>query len=190
MKCIVCLGNPGKKYHYTRHNIGFLVGDTLVQDWSITGEKQQFKSLCSSIKKYDQSIYILKPLTFMNLSGQAVVDFISFYKCKTEDLLVIYDDIDIDFGRIRYRSSGSPGTHNGLRSIVNLLGSDNVPRLRVGIGPKPNTSLADFVLNSFTDKEQLSLSNITRGCVDFLDVLFTEGDVAAMNTFNNHSFLI
>lgn len=190
MKCIVCLGNPGKSYEKTRHNMGFLVADALISSWDLEGEKQKYNSLYVSTKRYNQDIHILKPQTYMNHSGHAVREFVKFYKCDASDLIIIYDDIDLDYGMIRYRAEGSAGTHNGLKSIIQELGSSNIARLRVGIGPVATPySLKDFVLQSFTKDEWCSVSSITAACVNFFDTFFVNGDRDAMNQFNNKSFL-
>ena len=190
MKCIVCLGNPGKSYEKTRHNVGFLMADALVSAWGVTGVKEKFHSLYYSTHRYGHDIYILKPLTFMNNSGQSIREFVSFYKCDLADLIVVYDDIDLNYGVFRYRVDGNAGTHNGLRSIIHELGSSDIARLRIGIGPiLPHYSLKDFVLQSFTKDEWASMVSIRSACVDFFDTFFSVGEVDAMNKFNNKSFL-
>ena len=188
--CIVCLGNPGKNYDKTRHNMRFMIADALLSHWNINMLKHKFNASFASIKRFDKTIYIVKPLTYMNLSGQAVSDFSHYFKIQPHHVLIIYDDIDLDFGLLRYRSSGGAGTHNGVKSILNSLKSRDVPRLRVGIGPVNTTSdLKEFVLRPFSDKERVGLDRIISGCIQFIETFLGDGELAAMNQFNNKSFL-
>ena len=184
------MGNPGSQYENTRHNMGFIVADALMLAWDIVGETQKFHSSYALTKRFDHDVYLLKPLTYMNHSGRAVREFMSFYKCHPHDLLLLYDDIDLDFGTARYRSEGSAGTHNGVRSIIQEVGSSIIPRLRLGIGPvQAPYSLKDFVLKSFNEDELLLLDKFKGGCVQFVEAILNLGEKTAMNQFNNKSFL-
>ena len=134
MYIIAGLGNPGKKYENTRHNMGFLAVDLLAEKYGIRIDKIKFKALVGEGRIAGQKVLLVKPQTYMNLSGQSIVEVMNFYKVEIENLIVIYDDIDIPTGTIRLRKKGSAGTHNGMRNIVYLLGDDGFPRIRVGIG--------------------------------------------------------
>ncbi len=154
MKAIVGLGNPETKYNSTRHNTGFMIVDKLLQFNHIR--------LCEKFKaffaKKDDVLFLL-PTTYMNLSGESVIELVNFYKLKPEDLLVIYDDISLELGTLRFRKDGTDGGHNGIKSIIKSLSSNNFNRLKVGIGPKnPNMDLAAFVLQKFS-KEELEKMN-------------------------------
>jgi len=163
MKIIVGLGNPGKKYEETRHNIGFLFLDYLAREFGAEEfqEKAKFKAMVTEAKLKEDKVLLVKPLTFMNLSGETLVALKNFYKLENEDFLICYDDVDLPFEKIRYRDEGSAGTHNGMRSIIGLLGSQDVPRLRFGVEVKERRmDLASFVLSRFSAEEIASLSDI------------------------------
>lgn len=164
MKIIVGLGNPGKEYEGTYHNIGFRFIDTLAKKLGVEVNKKQCKSLIGEIKIQTQNglekIVLVKPLTYMNLSGEAVVSIKNKYKVDTADIYIISDDIDLPVGKVRYREKGSAGTHNGLRNIIQLLGDENFKRIRVGINTNSNIDLADYVLSkiSFETLKNIDLS--------------------------------
>ncbi|NBV42583.1 aminoacyl-tRNA hydrolase [bacterium] len=161
MKIIVCLGNPGPEYRETRHNAGFIIGQAIADKWSFSDDGSKFKARIAGGLVNASKVILIFPQTFMNLSGQSVVAALQFYKCTLEDLLVIYDDFDIPLGTIRFRTKGSAGTHNGMKSIVQLLGSSDFARLRIGIGPKyPNMSVSDFVLARFKSDERKILDEM------------------------------
>jgi len=163
MKIIVGLGNPGDKYKETRHNIGFLFVDYLAKKFGADEfqEKSKFKALVSDVSVNGKKILLVKPLTFMNLSGETLVTLKNFYKVENEDFLIAYDDVDLPFAKIRYRKEGSAGTHNGMRSIINLLGTQNIPRLRFGVEVEERKmDLASFVLSRFLAEEINDLSDI------------------------------
>lgn len=154
MKLLVGLGNPGEKYIHTRHNVGFDVVDIISQKLNININKQKHKSLIGEGYINGQKIILAKPQTFMNLSGEAVCQLMNWYKIEEENLVVIYDDIDLEMGKIRLKDKGSAGTHNGMRNIINILDSSNFARLRVGVGrPKDGYNLVDWVLSSYNSKE-------------------------------------
>ena len=153
MYIIVGLGNPGKKYEHTRHNMGFLALDLLADKYGIRVDRLKFKALTGEGRIEGKKVLLVKPQTYMNLSGESVRDVVNFYKEPIENLIVIYDDIDLPEGTLRIRSKGSAGTHNGMRNIVYLLGEDGFPRIRVGIGGERKADLVDYVTGKVTEKE-------------------------------------
>jgi len=161
MKLILCLGNPGAEYEHHRHNIGFRFADCLVSHFSLQPAGQKFKSTVYEGLINGEKCLVLKPKTFMNCSGEALVAAVSFYKLLATDCLVVYDDFDIPFTELRFRQSGSAGTHNGMKSVVQLMGTLDIPRLRVGIGPLPQgASIVNFVLSNFSKEEEAKLPDI------------------------------
>ena len=153
MYIIVGLGNPGKKYEHTRHNMGFLALDLLADKYGIKVDRLKFKALTGEGRIEGKKVLLVKPQTYMNLSGESVRDVMNFYKEPIENLIVIYDDIDIPEGTLRIRSKGSAGTHNGMRNIIYLLGEDGFPRIRVGIGGERKSDLVNYVIGRVTEKE-------------------------------------
>lgn len=157
MKLVVGLGNPGKEYDHTRHNVGFRILDALCSDW-VTMPK------CSSLICKTEDIIYAKPQTFMNLSGKAVQELIQFYKIEMADMLVVYDDKDLPFGKLRLRTEGSSAGHNGMNSIIGMLGTQEFSRLRIGVAPAdPEVSMhdtADYVLANFTAEEETNVQPI------------------------------
>ena len=158
MKLIVGLGNPGKKYENTRHNTGFAVIDRTLAKLNVELDKNKFNADYTMINRNGEKIYILKPLTYMNLSGEAVAPFMKYFGIEPEDLVVIHDDLDLPVGKIRLRQSGSCGGQNGMRNIIDLLGDSNIKRIRVGIGKDPLIPVVDYVLGK-TKKEDLEVYN-------------------------------
>lgn len=158
MKLIVGLGNPGKKYENTRHNTGFAVIDRTLAKLNVELDKNKFNADYTMINRNGEKIYILKPLTYMNLSGEAVVLFMKYFGIEPEDLVVVHDDLDLPVGKIRLRQSGSCGGQNGMRNIIDLLGDSNIKRIRVGIGKDPLIPVVDYVLGK-TKKEDLEVYN-------------------------------
>lgn len=158
MKLIVGLGNPGKKYENTRHNTGFAVIDKTLAKLNVELDKNKFNADYTMINRNGEKIYILKPLTYMNLSGEAVAPFMKYFGIEPEDLVVVHDDLDLPVGKIRLRQSGSCGGQNGMRNIIDLLGDSNIKRIRVGIGKDPLIPVADYVLGK-TKKEDLEVYN-------------------------------
>ena len=155
---IVGLGNPDKRYDNTYHNVGFMVIDKLLEKLGQKLKNDECKSRDVVIYKGDEKIVIAKPMTYMNLSGEAVRELAGKYKVDNSDIIIIYDDIDLDCGAIRIRREGSAGTHNGMRSIISLMGNGNIPRVRIGIGrPTPPMQLADYVLSKVAGDNKLSL---------------------------------
>lgn len=159
MKLIIGLGNFEEKYLFTRHNAGFMAVDFFVQANSQSFKQE--KKLKSMIAKFDD-VVVIKPLTYMNLSGEAVRAVIDFYKIDVKDILVIFDDISLDLGRIRFRASGSDGGHNGIKSIIQHIGTKDFDRLKIGIGPQPNIPSEAFVLQNFTKDELEKLKEVLK----------------------------
>lgn len=153
MRLIVGLGNPGEKYSHTRHNVGFDVIDILSQKLDIPVKKLKCRATIGEGMLGGEKIVLIKPQTFMNLSGLTVSDALSWYKVEPKDILLIVDDIDLPLGQVRIRAKGGPGTHNGLRHIVQCTGTGDFPRVRVGVGaPPPEWDLADWVLSKYADE--------------------------------------
>lgn len=154
MYIIVGLGNPGKKYEHTRHNVGFDVVEILSQKYDIPLLKLRCKAVVGEGMIRGQRVVLAQPQTFMNLSGESVVELMNWYKAEPEHLIVVYDDVDLPEGRLRFRPSGSAGTHNGMRNIIYLLGKENFPRVRVGIGrPAEGWDMKDWVLATYNTPE-------------------------------------
>ena len=184
MKLIVGLGNPGADYERTRHNVGWMVIDAFARKFRIDATKHEKNALTGTGRVAGGSVMVAKPLTYMNLSGDAVRLLTNAYLESTDDLIVVYDDIDLPLAKLRLRPSGSAGTHNGMRSIVQTLGTERFPRLRIGIGAADGGRLRDYVLDEFAADEQALVDRAIERSVDAL-VLFARGDLKrAMNEFN------
>ena len=179
---IAGLGNPGDKYKGTRHNMGYMAMDELFDLWQLTKHKKRFSSLCSSANKYNTKIILLKPLTYMNESGRAIKKAASFYKVPTENIVVMYDDIDLPVGSLRIRKNGGPGTHNGMRSIVSHIG-EGFPRIRIGIG-KSQKDLISYVLSKPSKEDIKLLSDTLSGSAKAVDAIIKEGIDKAMQSYN------
>jgi len=162
MKCIIGLGNIGKEYEHTRHNMGFMCVDKYMQELNISTDKKLKKCTYAEKNINGEKVIIVKPTTFMNLSGEAVVELINWFKLDYKDICVIYDDVDLKYGEVRYRQKGSSGTHNGMRNIIALTGTEDIKRIRVGIETRDEKSqipLVDFVLSKFTKEYIKSFEN-------------------------------
>lgn len=184
MKLIVGLGNPGPEYEKTRHNVGWQVVDAFAKKFRIDVTRHEKSAFTGTGRVAGGSVMVAKPLTYMNLSGDAVRLLVNAYLESTQDLIVVYDDIDLPLGRLRIRPNGSAGTHNGMRSIISTIESENFPRLRVGIGVSGEGPLRDYVLDEFTVDEKPVVDRAISRAVDAL-VLFSRGDLKrAMNEFN------
>ena len=177
MKLIIGLGNPGKKYADTRHNVGFMVIDKLASKWgiSLTAEKK-FKGYIGTAHLNGEKIMLLKPTTYMNLSGESIGAVMDFYNLDDEDILVIYDDLDMESGKIRGRVKGSAGGHNGIKSTILHLASQEFKRLKIGIGKPVHGKVTDFVLGCFTEDELIdimpAIDKATRACEQWLEMDF------------------
>lgn len=183
MFLIVGLGNPGSEYENTRHNIGFKVVDNIAKEYNIEINRQKFKGIYGEGFIDGEKVILLKPTTYMNLSGESIREVVDFYKLTNEQVLVIYDDISLDVGRLRIREKGSAGGHNGIKSIISHLGTDIFPRIKVGVG-QPNVELVNYVLGKFTKEEMLVLNeSIDASTKASRDII--KNDVkTAMNQFN------
>lgn len=184
MKLIVGLGNPGKKYEHTRHNMGFDVVDLFSELAQIDIDKDAFKGLVGRGKVFDEDVYLLKPQTFMNLSGESVREIVSYFKIPKEDIIVIYDDLDLEPGKIRLRLSGSSGGHRGIQNIIEQLGTENIKRIRIGIG-KPTYDTIDYVLGKPLKEEQVLIDEAIKKAVDALKEILKNNFDSAMNKFNH-----
>lgn len=184
MHVIVGLGNPGKKYENTRHNIGFITIDQFAQKHGISVNRIKHKALVGEGNVSGQKVILVKPQTYMNLSGNSVREVMAFYKTEIENLIVIYDDIDLPVGKLRIRERGSAGTHNGMRSILYDLGDDGFARIRIGIGAEHKMELADFVTGGFRKEEVPLMETAVTGAVAALDCMLSEGIKQAMNLYN------
>ena len=184
MYIITGLGNPGRRYEQTRHNIGFLTVDRIAEELGIRTDRIKFQSLVGETVFSGQKIVLMKPQTYMNLSGRAVREIMNFYKLPPENLIVIYDDIDIAQGKIRVRKSGSAGTHNGMRDIIYQLQSDRFPRIRVGIGGEIRGDLADFVIGGFSKEEVPLLEEAVSRAAKAALAIVSDGIDKAMNEYN------
>jgi PTH1 family peptidyl-tRNA hydrolase len=165
MYLVAGLGNPGREYEGTRHNVGFEVVDYMADKLGFDVSRIKFKGLVGEYNISGEKVIFLKPSTFMNLSGTSVNEAASFYKIPVENIIIVYDDISIDFGRVRIRPSGSDGGHNGMKSIIYQLSSDSFPRVRVGIGG-PDRNLVSYVLGRFKEEEKKSLPEILKAASD------------------------
>ena len=185
MYAIIGLGNPDKKYEKTRHNVGFNVIDILAKEYDISVTKIKHKALIGEGRIGSEKVLLVKPQTYMNLSGETLIDIYKYYKVDLDNIIVIYDDIDLDVGKIRIRKKGSGGTHNGMRSIIKCLGSNEFPRVRVGISkPKNGQDLADFVLSRFSKEDEKSLQESFENSVAAIDCAIRQDLDLAMNRYN------
>lgn len=185
MYLIVGLGNPGKEYEKTKHNTGYMAVDYIANKLNCDIKKDKFNGLYIKTKIEDEDVILLKPTTYMNLSGEAIVQYLNYFDIPAENLIVIYDDKDIDFGTIKIKSNGSAGTHNGMKSIVQCIGTIYFPRIRIGINLETNIEdLADYVLSNYT-KEQLNELSKIYGEVYLAVIEILKGNIdIAMNKYN------
>ena len=183
---LVCLGNPGEKYENTRHNVGYMVADEIGERCRSPIQKLRFKALTDVVTISGQKALVMKPVTYMNLSGEAVRPAADFYKIPPDHVLVISDDTALAVGRLRIRRGGSAGGHNGLKSIIQHLGTDQFPRIRVGVGekPHPDYDLADWVLGRFVGEDKKTMDAAVKRAADAVECLLAEGPDRAMNRFN------
>lgn len=183
---VVGLGNPGSKYWNTRHNVGFAALDALAEKLHVTVDRVKFQSLTAQANLDGQKLVLLKPTTYMNLSGQAVQAAARFYKIPPERILVLFDDISLDPGRLRVRSNGSAGGHNGVKSIISSIGSQEFPRIKIGVGAKPHPGydLADWVLSTFPYDQRETMVETYRRAAEAAVTVITQGIEAAANRFN------
>lgn len=183
MYIIAGLGNPGKEYAGTRHNVGFDAIDCLVEKYNVNLNKLKFNSVYGEININGEKVMLVKPVTYMNRSGIAIDEIMKFYKIPVENLIVIYDDIDIPVGTLRIRPNGSPGTHNGMKSIIQHVGT-NFPRIRIGIGRNPQMDLADYVLQRFSKDDAEKIHPIMEKAVEAAIEIIKSNVDTAMQKYN------
>ena len=185
MTIVVGLGNPGRRYQGTRHNIGFAVADEVARRQQAEFEHGRANALTARRGRGPESLLVVKPLTMMNLSGEAVAGLASFYKVESAAILVVADDVNLALGRLRLRARGTAGGHNGFRSIIGRLGTGEFPRLRVGVGRgDPRRDLADHVLARFDDDEREEVERAIARAADAVETFLAEGIEVAMNRYN------
>ncbi|MBS3945772.1 MAG: aminoacyl-tRNA hydrolase [Melioribacter sp.] len=190
MRAVIGLGNPGKKYESTRHNIGFIILDELAEKYKITFKSSKKDYFYSEGSLLSSDFFLVKPTTYMNLSGIAVLDFISYYQIDVKDVLVIVDDVNLESGKIRLRQSGSDGGHNGLKSIIYHLENDNFPRLRFGIGNKfEKGKLAGYVLDKFSGDEIKIINESVNFSIDLIFHFITGGYKSMLDYFSKQKKL-
>jgi PTH1 family peptidyl-tRNA hydrolase len=190
VKLVVGLGNPGELYYATRHNIGYVVIDYLAQHYHIALRTRDLSALLGHGAISGNDILLAKPETFMNLSGDAVQAIACLYQLSTEDIIVIHDDIDLEFGRIKIKATGGSGGHRGVTSICAALLKETFIRIRIGIGrPPPEQGATEFVLQPFTDEEQQQIAAIVINAAQCLEIILSQGLAAAMNTFHKKTSL-
>jgi PTH1 family peptidyl-tRNA hydrolase len=182
---ITGLGNPGRKYELNWHNSGFMALEILAQRHKIDVCRIRCKGLLGQGTIGGQKCLLLKPSTYMNLSGESIGEALAYYKIEPANSLVLYDDVDIPFGQIRLRDSGSAGTHNGMRSVVSILGRDDFPRVRIGIGPQPDQwDIADYVLSDIPAERREDFWQTLNKAADAVESILRDGLAQAMNQFN------
>lgn len=183
---VVFLGNPGTKYEMTRHNAGFMAGDAMAKAQGAAINRSRFKALTGTCDIGGETVMLMKPQTFMNLSGEAVAQAVSFYKLAPDHVIVVSDEIALPIGKLRIRTKGSAGGHNGLKNIIALLGTDQFPRIRIGVGaaPHPDYDIADWVLSSFKGKDAEDILAAAARAAEAVECYITKGADRAMNLYN------
>ena len=185
MYLIAGLGNPTREYDKTRHNAGFSVIDVLADRYGIDVSEKKHKALCGKGVIEGQKVLLIKPQTFMNLSGESIRAAVDYYKAAPEELIVVYDDISLEPGQLRIRLKGSAGGHNGIKNIIAHLGTQEFPRIKVGVGENPpRMDLADYVLGRFSGAEQKLMDEAFREAADAAVMMMTDGAERAMNHYN------
>jgi len=185
MKLIAGLGNIGEKYCFTRHNVGFMVADK----WAIKHnlsfkENKKLKCFLTKFKYGFEDIILIKPTTYMNLSGDSVIEVMNYYKIDAEDVLIIFDDLSLELGKIRFRANGSDGGHNGIKSIIKSVGTQNIARLKIGIGPQPPIPAEQFVLQNFYKSQLDELKPVLKNAVYGIEYYLDNGMQKSQNMFN------
>ena len=185
MRLIVGLGNPGDRYQHTRHNVGFRCIDLMAREWGISLSDRRAKAVLGRGNHLGQDVVLAKPRTFMNNSGEGVAYLLTRFGAKPDDLVVVYDEMDLPLGRMRLRPNGSPAGHNGIRSIISELGTPNFARIRVGIGhPDLRGAQVSHVLNRFSGEEAPEIARVVKQVAEAVDCLLEESITVAMNRFN------
>jgi len=186
---IAGLGNPGPQYQWTRHNAGFLFLDRIAHLENVSVNRKTFSGLAGEWNFRDNRLILLKPQTFMNLSGKSVMQALQFYKLPLSQLIVVHDELDLPYGTVRFKQGGGHGGHNGLRSIQEQLGKGDFTRLRVGIGRPPHGDTVNYVLGNIPSDQMETLPRILDGALDMFEMMLDEGLPKAMSLFNNRNFL-
>lgn len=183
---VAFLGNPGLKYNGTRHNAGFMAADAMEKKLGVSINKMRFKALTQTADIGGKKVLLMKPQTFMNLSGDAIVQAANFYKVPPERVIVVSDETALPIGKLRIRRGGSAGGHNGLKSVIARLGTDQFPRIRLGVGdkPHPDYDMADWVLSAFKGQDAADMELVAKKAADAVECYITEGADRAMNKFN------
>lgn len=183
---VVFLGNPGAKYNGTRHNAGFMAADAMAKELNVAINKLRFKALTATVTIGGEKVLLMKPQTYMNLSGEAVGQAAKFYKISPERIIVVSDEVAMPIGKLRIRKSGSAGGHNGLKDIIRQLGTQDFPRIRMGVGaaPHPDYDMADWVLSTFKNKDAEDMQDLAERVSKAVQCYITEGPDRAMNKFN------
>ena len=182
----VFLGNPGPRYEGTRHNAGFMTADALAKDKGLRIDRARFRALTAVCELGGEKVLLMKPQTYMNLSGEAVQQAVRFYKIPPEHVLVVSDEVSLPIGKLRVRQKGSAGGHNGLKSIIACLGTEDFPRIRLGVGapPHPDYDMADWVLASFKNQDAADMAAAARRAAQAVESYITDGPDRTMNKFN------
>ena len=184
----VFLGNPGTKYEGTRHNAGFMACDAVEKELGVSVNRLRFKALTATVNVGGEKVLLMKPQTFMNLSGEAVIQAVNFYKVQPDHVIVVSDEVALPVGKMRIRKSGSAGGHNGLKNIILHLGTDAFPRIRMGVGsaPHPDYDMADWVLGSFKGQDAADMAELAKRVSKAIQCYITEGADKAMNVYNRN----
>lgn len=183
---VAFLGNPGLKYNGTRHNAGFMAADAMAKKLGVSINKMRFKALMQTVELGGAKVLLMKPQTYMNLSGEAIAQAAKFYKVAPEHVIVVSDETALPIGKLRIRRSGSAGGHNGLKNIIALLGTDQFPRIRLGVGapPHPDYDMVDWVLAAFKGQDAADMEKVAEKAADAVECYIKEGADRAMNKFN------
>ena len=183
---IVGLGNPGREYEKTRHNCGFRALDLLAENLGCKVDRLKFQGLYGQVNYNGQKVFLLKPQTYMNLSGRSVLQLSAYFNIPPQNIIVMFDDISLEPGRLRIRPDGSAGGHNGIKSIIQEVGSQSFPRVKIGVGakPNPNYDLADWVLSTFSAQEEKALAVSLKNAADAALAIIDKGVPEAANKFN------
>lgn len=185
VKLIIGLGNPGKPYEHTRHNIGFDVIDELANRWNAPLNQSKFNGMYASVHRPEGKVILLKPLTYMNLSGESVRPLMDYFDIDVEDIIVIYDDLDLETGKLRLRGKGSAGGHNGIKSLIQHLGTQEFNRIRVGVNrPPAGMKVADYVLSKFSKDDQVVVKEAIDKSCDAVEAALKKPFLEVMNQFN------
>lgn len=185
MKLIIGLGNPGKPYEHTRHNIGFDVIDALSLKWGAPLNQSKFNGMYASVHRPEGKVILVKPLTYMNLSGECVRPLMDYFDIEVEDIVVIYDDLDLETGKLRLRQKGSAGGHNGIKSLIQHLGTQEFDRIRVGVSrPPAGMKVADYVLSKFSKDDQPVVEDAIKKSCDAVEAALVKPFLDVMNQFN------